>query len=150
MRKVVSTKNAAETARLGRKVGKMLRGGEAIELVSDLGGGKTTLVRGLAAGAGSRDLVSSPTFTISNVYGAQKFQVYHFDFYRLKEAGLMEHDLTDVLGQPDRVVIVEWSDVIAHVLPENRLSIHIAASGDDRRHVTFSYPEKLAYLVKDI
>ncbi len=150
MTKVVSTGSSDETDKLGRAIGKALKGGETIELVSDLGGGKTTFVRGIVAGAGSKDLVSSPTFTISNVYDAGKFQVYHFDFYRLPEAGLMEHDLADVLGEADRVVVVEWSDVVAHVLPAKRLSVQIASSGDDKRKFRLTYPKELAYLVEKL
>jgi len=146
MKKVIATKSAEETEKLGFVLGKMLKGGEVIELVSDLGGGKTTFTRGIVAGAGSPDHVSSPTFTISNVYQANQLGIHHFDFYRLGEAGLMEHELEDVLGEADRIVIVEWSDVVAHVLPADRLRVEITASGDDGRSFEFEYPEKLRYL----
>jgi tRNA threonylcarbamoyladenosine biosynthesis protein TsaE len=63
---IAVTKNADETVALGQKIGQQLQGGEVIELISDLGGGKTQLVRGLAAGMGSTDQVQSPTFTISS------------------------------------------------------------------------------------
>ncbi len=64
------TKNPAQTEAVGEKIGANLRGGETIELVSDVGGGKTTFVHGLARGFGSTDIVASPTFTISRQYGA--------------------------------------------------------------------------------
>ena len=64
---IVST-DSKSTEKLGALLGKQLKGGEVIELVSDLGGGKTTFVRGLAAGSGSKDQVASPTFTLSKVY----------------------------------------------------------------------------------
>ena len=64
----LSSNNAEQTELIAVAIGKRLRGGEMIELVSDLGGGKTTFTRGLARGAGSSDVVSSPTFTISKVY----------------------------------------------------------------------------------
>lgn len=68
---IVST-SSEDTERLGERLGSKLKGGEVIELVSDLGGGKTTFVRGLARGMGSTDHVSSPTFKISNVYSTEK------------------------------------------------------------------------------
>lgn len=148
MKTTVVTHGVEETDDLGRKLGKALRGGEVIELISDLGGGKTTFTRGLVAGAGSKDHVSSPTFTISNVYASPQFTITHFDFYRLGEAGLIEHELEDVLGEPDQVIIVEWSDVVAHVLPKNRLTVHITSGGDDDRDFNLDYPEKLQYLVE--
>lgn len=150
MKIVVTTKNAEATEKLGFQLGRALKGGEVIELVSDLGGGKTTFTRGLAEGSGSSDHVSSPTFTISNVYEAGGLTIHHFDFYRLAEAGLMEHELEDVLRQKDQVVVVEWSDVVAHVLPKDRLTIHFASNGEDKRTCTFEYPKKLEYLVAEL
>lgn len=99
---------------------------------------------------GSSDNVASPTFTISKVYKADKLELRHFDFYRLQEAGLIEHELTDVLDDPKIVTVVEWGDVVSHVLPENRLSIRIKNSGDNTRHFEFSYPKQLEYLVEDL
>lgn len=127
-------------------LGSNLKGGEVIELISDLGGGKTTFTRGVAKGAGSADHVSSPTYTISNIYKTNNVSIHHFDFYRLSEAGLIEHELQDALD--DRaVVIVEWSDVLKHVLPKERLTIHIYNEGGDKRKLEFHYPESLDYLV---
>lgn len=148
MTKKLISKSAKETEELGLKIGRALKGGEVIELISDLGGGKTTFTRGLAKGAGSDNHVSSPTFTISNVYNGPKVTLTHFDFYRLPEAGLMEHELEDVLGEPDQVVIVEWSDVVAHVLPKERLVVKLVSGKDEEeRTLTLSWPEKLDYVV---
>ena len=147
MKTVIITKSADDTENLGFRLGQALKGGEVIELVNDLGGGKTTFTRGLAKGVGSQDHVSSPTFTISNIYEADKLTIHHFDFYRLAEAGLMEHELQDVLGQDDQVVVVEWSDVVAHVLPEDRLTIRFASDGEDQRTCSLEYPDRLKYLV---
>ncbi len=129
---------------------KTIRGGEVIELVSDLGGGKTTLTRGLAAGAGSTDVVASPTFTVSKVYKTAKFEIHHFDFYRLAEAGLIEHELQDLLGDPNVVIVVEWGGVVQHVLPEEKLTINITKSGETARDLNLVYPDSLDYLVGDL
>jgi tRNA threonylcarbamoyladenosine biosynthesis protein TsaE len=132
------------------QLGKLLRGSEVIELISDLGGGKTTFVRGIANGAGSKDRVASPTFTVSKVYAAPNFDIHHFDFYRLEEAGLLVHELADYIGDPKSVVIIEWGKIVSHVLPQERLSITITKTGDESRHYTFKYPDSLNYLIGDL
>jgi tRNA threonylcarbamoyladenosine biosynthesis protein TsaE len=142
----VST-NTAHTASLAEAIGAKLRGGEVIELASDLGGGKTTFVRSLVKGMGSTDNVASPTFTISREYQARGLTFYHFDFYRLPDAGLMANELAEVAGDPKAVVAVEWAGIVEDVLPAGRLRIEIVATGETERQFTFTYPEKLAYLL---
>ena len=106
------SESSEATEEIGRKIGMSLKGGEVVELISDLGGGKTTLVRGIAAGAGSRDKVSSPTFTLSKVYSANTFQIIHYDFYRLQDPGLMEFELAEALVDKQEVLIVEWANIV--------------------------------------
>lgn len=145
------TTSVAETEQLAQAVGKRLKGGETIELVSDLGGGKTAFVRGLAQGMGSHDHVASPTFTISREYRTDDLTLYHFDFYRLAEPGIMTAELAEFMHDPKAVVAVEWSDIVKHVLPEKRITVSLMLTGESSRHLTFSYPEALAYLIpKDL
>lgn len=146
----VKSGSVEQTQQLAEGIGSCLRGGEVIELISDVGGGKTTFVRGLAKGAGSKDHVSSPTFTISKIYNAPKFQIAHFDFYRLQEAGLIEHEIQEAISNPEAVVVIEWSDVVQHVLPEERLTITITKTSDDGRAFMFNHPEKYAYLTEGL
>ena len=134
------------TLALAGRIGSRLRGGEIIELVSDLGGGKTAFVRGLAAGMGSRDPVRSPSFTLSHQYKAGKLTLHHFDFYRLAEPGIMSRELAEVLEDPEVVVAVEWGGIVEDVLPDERLTINIKVTGEDQRAIEFSYPENLNYL----
>lgn len=132
---------------LGAHIGQRLRGGEVIELVSDLGGGKTTLTRGLAQGFGSDDQVASPTFTISRVYTAGDRAMHHFDFYRLGESGLIAHELQDLLGDPQVVIIVEWGGVVAEVMPASTVHIEITKTPEGSREVSVDCPDEYAYLV---
>lgn len=127
-----------------------MRGGEVVELVSDLGGGKTTFTRGLARGFGSHDRVASPTFTISRVYKAGPKSMHHFDFYRLPEAGLIAEELADVIGDQHTVTVVEWADIVQNVLPKERLTIEITKTADDGRELLFRYPESLSYLMEGL
>lgn len=140
--------STVSTEQLAARIGTRLRGGEVIELIADLGGGKTTFVRGLAKGMGSRDKVSSPTFTISNEYACNGLKMLHYDFYRLSEAGIMADELTEEINDPETVVVIEWGDVVADVLPADRLTIKIEATGEDDRELTFTYPEKYGYLLE--
>lgn len=120
-----------------------------IELRSDLGGGKTTLVRGIAAGAGSQDAVGSPSFTISREYQAGELTIHHYDFYRLPEAGIMSEELRDVMSDSQAVVIVEWADVVADVLPPEHVTITISATGDDSRQFAIDVPLAYRYVRGD-
>lgn len=145
----VSTSSDA-TEKLAEQLGRNLRGGESIELVSDLGGGKTTFVRGMAKGMKSTDVVTSPSYTISKIYKADKLELHHYDFYRLEHAGLMEHELADVLSDPCAVVVIEWADVVAHVLPANHIRVHLKNTGEHSRQLSFNYPKKLDYVMDGI
>jgi|SRR5882757_6815417 len=144
----VST-SSENSERLGAALGMRCKGGEVIELISDLGGGKTTFVRGLAKGMGSPDKVASPSFTILREYKAGDRTLYHFDFYRLKDPGLVANELAEVVGDPKAVVAVEWADIVEDVLPIDKLTISIKSMGDTERNITLRYPKKLAYLIPE-
>lgn len=146
----ISSESSLATEHIGEKIGQRLKGGEVIELVSDLGGGKTTFVRGLARGAGSKDHVSSPTFKINNTYTAGGLKLYHFDFYRLNEAGLVGDELAEVVNQPDIVVVTEWAETLQDVLPKKRLTIELQPADEASRLIKFSCSEGLNYLVEDL
>lgn len=146
----LTSTSSDQTEQFAHQIGVRLRGGEVIELVSDLGGGKTTFTRGLAAGAGSSDVVASPTFTVSKVYKTEALEIHHFDFYRLADAGLIAHELQDLLGDPGIVVVVEWGGVVEHVLPKGKVTIEFTRSGEDSRDISIDYPEIISYLVEGI
>src|ERR1700759_3597182 len=131
--------NSDDTERLGELLGSRLNGGEVIELCSDLGGGKTTFVRGLARGAGSAARVSSPTFTLSRIYEGPKFNIQHFDFYRLDDPGILADQLAEAADGND-VVVVEWPGIVKNVLPDERISIEFrpTANSPDEREIVIS------------
>jgi tRNA threonylcarbamoyladenosine biosynthesis protein TsaE len=142
--------DAETTEQIAETVGRSLHGGEVIELVSDLGGGKTTFTRGLVRALGSEDTVSSPTFTISRVYTAGKLEVHHFDFYRLHEAGIIANELAEIASDPQTIIVVEWADVVQHVLPKRRLTVTISQQPNGDRQLVFSAPSELAYLTEGL
>lgn len=146
----LQTTDSEQTERLGKNIGLCLRGGEVIELASDLGGGKTTFTKGLVAGLESTDHVSSPTFTISKTYAGGRLPVYHFDFYRLHEAGIIAEELAEAIEDDQAVTIVEWADIVAGVLPEQRLRISFAATDETTRTITLQAPDSMHYLVEGL
>ena len=94
-----------------------------------LGAGKTTLTRGIAAGLGIQEPVTSPSFTISKEYQGEKYRLVHYDFYRLGDPGIMSEDLLDAISDKNAITIVEWGGSIRDILPEKRIKITIKNMG---------------------
>ncbi|MBP7835045.1 tRNA (adenosine(37)-N6)-threonylcarbamoyltransferase complex ATPase subunit type 1 TsaE [Candidatus Saccharibacteria bacterium] len=147
---VINSDSSVYTENLGQKIGNNLKGGEIVQLASDLGGGKTTFVRGLARGSKSNDVVASPTFTISKAYKSPHFNIYHFDFYRLNEPGLMKYELEELIEDRKDVVVVEWADNVKDILPIDTLNINIAYDIEDTRIIEIEYNNKNAYLLEGL
>ena len=124
---------------LGQAIGRNLKGGEVIELIGDIGAGKTTLTKGIAKGLDITEPVQSPTFTISRVYRSLGgLTLAHYDFYRLGEAGIMAEEIREVTMQPQTVTVVEWAGAVEQVLPADRLTARILAIDEQSRRVTLS------------
>jgi tRNA threonylcarbamoyladenosine biosynthesis protein TsaE len=110
-----------------------------IELISDLGGGKTTFVQGLAAALGYAGPVTSPTFTLSNIYELTNGrQLHHYDLYRLGEGGVVADELAEDIAQGGIITIVEWPGIARDVLPKDRLTISFEPTSDTGRQLTFT------------
>lgn len=114
---------------LGAMMAPYLELGDLIYLAGELGAGKTTLTRGIARGLGYQGRVTSPTFTLMNVYNAG-ITVFHFDFYRLNEGGILDLGLEDYLGR-EGICIFEWPEVGQKLLPGDALWIDIILINDD-------------------
>lgn len=139
---------ADEMEQLGQRIGQHLRGGEAIELIGDVGAGKTTFTRGLARGLGITDNITSPSFTIScNYNGRDGLTLRHYDFYRLTDAGIMSMELAEATTDPHGVTIVEWGDSIRGILPTDHITIRINYLPNQGRQVDIACPETRRYLL---
>lgn len=129
----------AELISFGQEIGKKLSAPAVIELIGDVGSGKTTLTRGIAAGLGVKEPVTSPSFTISKRYAFTKndheMNLVHYDFYRLPDPGLMAEDLSESLNDDNTITIIEWANTVANILPKNRITIKITLNDDGSRHV---------------
>ena len=123
--------------RLGVAIGQAVSGGEVLELVGDIGAGKTTLTKGIAKALDINEPVQSPTFTISRVYDSPRgLRLAHYDFYRLGEAGIMGDEIREAVDN-DSVVVVEWAGAVDGDLPEDRLVIKITVTSEEERLVEF-------------
>lgn len=132
---------------LGVKIGAALHGGEVFELIGDVGAGKTTFVKGLAAGLAIDDDVQSPSFTINRRYkGRDELILSHYDFYRLNDAGIMNMEVAESLSEPGTITVVEWGESIKDVLPSSRIVITINYLPDEGRTVEIQLPESAGYL----
>lgn len=107
-----------------------------IELIGDVGAGKTTFTRGLAKGLGIKEEITSPSFTISKVYSLPNGKTLtHYDFYRLQDPGLMKEDLEESISNPNNYTIIEWGESVSDILPKNHTTINIKYNDDGSREV---------------
>ncbi|MFH1624411.1 MAG: tRNA (adenosine(37)-N6)-threonylcarbamoyltransferase complex ATPase subunit type 1 TsaE [Pseudomonadota bacterium] len=114
------------TLEFGELLGKYLTAGDCVALIGDLGTGKTQLAKGLARGLGvpGEYYITSPTYTIINEYPG-RIPLYHFDLYRLGESSDLEDLGYEEYFDGRGVTVIEWAEKITHLLPENRMEIHL-------------------------
>lgn len=130
----VITKSPEQTELLGKKLAAFLRPGDVIAYYGDLGAGKTAFTRGLAAGLGIREAVTSPTYTIVNEYLSGRMPLFHFDMYRLSSSEeLFDIGWEDYLARGG-VCAVEWSENVADAM-QGAISVRIGRDSDEQRTI---------------
>lgn len=142
---VIETNTERETYELGVKMGEEAGAGQVYTLVGDLGVGKTVFTKGLAAGLGIREPVSSPTFTIVQIYEEGRLPFYHFDVYRIGDIEEMEETGYEDYFFGEGLCIVEWADLIRELIPEEHTQIIIEKDlekGFDYRKISVRQPGK--------
>jgi tRNA threonylcarbamoyladenosine biosynthesis protein TsaE len=134
----IISRSTDQTRRVGMRLGALLKPGDLVALVGDLGSGKTTLVQGIAAGWGTLDPVTSPTFVLVNVYRhSDGARLFHVDAYRLNDPNeALDLDLENMLDQGP--MIVEWAERVQTALPEKGLWVHLTYIDDVQRDLIFS------------
>jgi|LDZU01.1.fsa_nt_gi tRNA threonylcarbamoyladenosine biosynthesis protein TsaE len=129
--------NPETTVSLGEKLGKLLRRGDIIAFMGDLGAGKTCFVQGIAAGLDSKSYTSSPSFSIIREYNA-KMPIYHFDLYRLNSQEEIEKLGYEEYFYGNGITLIEWADRIRNYLPGELLVINIKLGEKySKRIITF-------------
>ncbi len=126
--------NRDATIALGKKIGQQLVAGDVLVLDGDLGAGKTTFTKGLAAGLEIPDIIKSPTFTIIHEYQDGRLPLYHMDAYRLENGGAEDLGLEEYFDS-DGVSVVEWAEFVEDELPADFLAIHFKRTDDDNTRV---------------
>ncbi|CAN5713247.1 hypothetical protein BH09PLA1_BH09PLA1_19300 [soil metagenome] len=131
--------SVAETETIAAELARSLRGGECVALDGELGAGKTQFVRGLLHGLGGEARsVSSPTFVLLNVYESGRLKLFHLDAYRIHGAQDFESIGFAELLEQGGVVVVEWAERVAMLLPANRIAVKIEHIDDLTRGITVS------------
>lgn len=127
------SRSVEETYKIAEEFAKNLKGGDVVILNGDLGAGKTTFTKGLAKALNIKENITSPTFTLMNIYLSGKLPLYHYDMYRItdedeaREIGLNEY------FYGNGVCVVEWAENIKNLLPKKLITINITKVDDNSR-----------------
>ena len=136
---IIETRSAKETFELGFEIGSRAKAGEVYTMVGDLGVGKTVFTQGMAKGIEISEAISSPTFTIVQVYDEGRLPFYHFDVYRIGDISEMDEIGFEDYVYGEGVSLIEWANLIDEILPEKRTEITIEKDleqGFDYRKIT--------------
>ena len=135
------THSAAQTIRIGQRLGELLQPGDLVLLLGDFGTGKTHLMKGIAQGLGSTDLVNSPSFVLINEYRAgpqhQAMPIYHADLYRIEDPGELPAIGLEEAWAGAGVCVVEWADQAGDWLPHEHLAVHLQYLSETKRVLRF-------------
>lgn len=127
---------------LGKRFAQNLSLPAVFELIGDVGAGKTTFTRGLAAGLGVEEPLTSPSFTISKRYyfaqNATEGSLIHYDFYRLPDPGIMRDELAEALSEPNNIIVVEWGGDVADLLPKSKYRLEFQLNPDGSRTIVLN------------
>ena len=135
----IESNSAEDTFALGKQCGQKAAAGQVYCLYGDLGVGKTVFTQGFAAGLGIKGPVSSPTFTILQVYDEGRLPFYHFDVYRIGDVEEMDEIGYEDYIYGEGVSLIEWANLIEEILPEHYTEIKIEKDlekGFDYRRIT--------------
>ena len=138
---IIETYSEKETFRLGEKLSMAAEPGQVFSLIGDLGTGKTVFTKGMAAGLGIMEPVSSPTFTIVQIYEEGRLPFYHFDVYRIGDIEEMDEIGYEDYFYGNGICLVEWANLIEELMPVDTVEIRIEKDlekGFDYRRITLT------------
>lgn len=143
------TNTVEETIEIGKKIGSSLKAGDIVCIDGDLGSGKTHLTKGIALGLGIDEHITSPTFNIVNEYeGRLKF--YHFDVYRVNDPDEIAAIGFDEYIFSDAASVIEWSDYIRELIPEEHIQINIMKESENVRNINIEWFGKRYDYLKEV
>ena len=138
MTREITTHSAEETIAFGRTLAELLKPPKLVLLRGDLGAGKTTLVKGIAAAfeAAEEEDVTSPTFTLVHEYRGRQANLYHIDLYRVDTARELETlGLDDLRADPSSVLLIEWGEKFSRFVRDRDVEISMEREGESQRRI---------------
>ena len=121
----IRTHSEKETFELGKRIANAVNPGTVILFYGDLGAGKTVMTKGIAAGLGITEMITSPTFTIMQEYEGGRMPLYHLDVYRIEDPDEMEEVGLNEYIYGNGLTVIEWAEQIEDILPEDAIKITI-------------------------
>src|ERR1700740_110996 len=134
-----TSSNAAETMEFGRRFAERVQTGEALALTGPGGGGKTQFAKGLVQGMGSKEPVTSPTFTLVHEYTGGRLPIYHFDFYRIENLPALRAIGVDEIIFGNGVSVIEWADRFTEAIPSQARWIKFEIVSEAQRRIEISH-----------
>lgn len=143
--KIIESYSAGDTFQIGKEIGQNAIPGSVYTLIGDLGVGKTVFTQGVAKGLDIKEPISSPTFTILQVYEEGRIPFYHFDVYRIGDVEEMEEIGYEDCFYGDGICFIEWANLIEEILPKTYTQVTIEKDlekGFDYRKITIEEIER--------
>lgn len=134
--KTLYTSSPQQTLALARRFASLLRGGEIVFLRGPIGAGKTVFVKGVAEALGMKSSPTSASFSLMKRYQKGKHTLYHIDLFRLTEGEVFNLGFEEMLEDEQAVILAEWPDPLAQMMPQDRLEMDFVLEGGDKRRIT--------------
>ena len=135
MKYVLKTSSALQTQVLARQFAKLLCGGEIVFLRGPIGAGKTVFVQGIARALGLKSAPTSASFSLMKRYANKKFTLFHIDLFRLSAGEIFNLGFEEMLEDEQAIILAEWPDPIAAIMPKDRLEMEFVLGGGDKRQI---------------
>lgn len=132
---ILQTSSAEQTQSLARAFAALLRGGEIVFLRGPIGAGKTVFVKGVAQALGLKSSPTSASFSLMKRYHKGKMTLFHIDLFRLTEGEVFNLGFEEMLEDERAVILAEWPDPLANMMPADRLEMDFTLDGGDKRRI---------------
>lgn len=131
-----TSKSAPDTQALAEQFAKWLRGGEIIFLRGPIGAGKTVFVKAIAKALGLKSSPTSASFSLMKHYANARYSLFHIDLFRLEKGEVFNLGFEEMLEDEKAIILAEWPDAIADMMPTDRLEMDFTLCGGDKRKIT--------------
>ncbi len=140
MKREFISNSEEETLKVAEDLGRRARKGDIFALFGELGTGKTIIAKGIARGLGIKEVITSPTFNLLEIY-QNEFLLYHFDLFRIEKDDEFNQLSFEEYWEGEGISVIEWADRALLRLPTNAIRVTIEYIDDNRRRITIEYPD---------